>query len=180
MFNSRSDLGDSYRDSSFVYSIPSIELGCIGTVTVVEFCYRIHNDSIDNAPMNGYLVFNLSTLSQNRNSFKVKDSIPVNSRPNRVKCMGSGNSNMDNYYCCDMMRLNVADQFQLPTENFAFGVSTPSSMSLTSLQRFTDISIYCRIIHFQTGMSPLRGMTYEFGNAMLYNLRAVRFHLSKL
>ena len=178
MFNSRSDLGDSHRSTrSYVYSIPSTQLNCTGTITVVEFCYKIRNDEIDNAPQNGYLVFNLSTLNQSGSFFTVNDSIPVNSRPSRVKCMGSGNNNMDNYYCCDMMRLNGADQFQLPAENFAFGITTPSPMTPPNLQRFE--SMY-RLDHFQKEIPLLRGMTYDLGDAFLDELRALRFHLSKL
>ena len=176
MFNSRSDLGNSHqRSTSYVYSIPSTELNCTGTITVVD--YRIRNDSIDNAPKNGYLVFNLSTLYQSGSFFTVNDSIPVNSMPNRMKCMGSGNNNMDNYYCCDMMRLNGTDQFQLPAENFAFGITTPFPMSPPNLQRF--VSMY-KLKHFQREIPLLRGMTYNLSDAFLDELRALRFHLSKL
>ena len=77
--------------------------------------------------------------------------------------------------CCDMIRLNVSDQFQLPSENFAFGITTP--ISPPNLQRF--VSMY-RLDHFQEGISLTKGMTYDFGDTFLDELRALRFHLSKL
>ena len=78
--------------------------------------------------------------------------------------MGSGNYDWNYYYCCYIVRLNVADQFQHPAENFAFGITTP--MSLPNLQRF--ISMY-RLDHFHEGISLLKGMMYDLGDAFLDN-----------
>ena len=175
VYDARNDLDNSFLYRSYVYSIPSSGLGCKGTVTAVEFCYKITNYRINNAPTDGYLVFTLSKLSQNGRFFTVEDSIPVNSKPDRVKCMGFGNSGRDYNYCCDSMRLHTADQFQLPAENFAFGITTPSAW--TNLQRFQT---KYRLEQFQKQFSFLStGFTYDFGRAFTDELRAFRFHLSK-
>ena len=173
VYDTRNDLGDSFLDRSYVYSIPSSGLGCTGTATAVEFCYKITKFGINNAPTDGYLVFTLSMLSQNGSSFTVEDSIPVKSIPSRVKCMGFRN----NYYCCDSVRLHTANQFQLPAKNFAFGITTPLPWWSPNLQRF--VTEY-RLEQFQKEISLSTGITYYFGNAFTDELRAFRFHLSKL
>ena len=178
VYDARNNLGDSGRGWSYAYSIPSSGLGCTGTATAVEFCYKITNFKINTAPPDGYLVFTLSMLSQNGSSFTVEDSIPVNSRPNRVKCMGSGNKDWNKYYCCDSVRLHPANQFQLPAENFAFGITTPHVWAWwPNLQLFvTKYSLEL----FQKRISLSTGMTYSFDKASTDELRAFRFHLSKL
>ena len=45
-------------------SIPSSGLGCTGTASAVEFCYKITNFGIKYTPPDGYLVYTLSMLSQ--------------------------------------------------------------------------------------------------------------------
>ena len=174
VYDARNDLGNSGRGWSYAYSIPSSGLGCTGTATAVEFCYKITNVEINNAPPDGYLVFTLSMLSQNGSSFSVEYSIPVNSRPDRVKCMG--NKHWNRYFCCDSVRLLTANQFQLPAENFAFGITTPWAR-WPNLQRFvTKYSLEL----FQKRISLATGMTYSFDKAFTDELRAFRFLLSKL
>ena len=175
VYDARNDLGDSGQGLSFVYSIPSSGLGCTGTATAVEFCYKITIFGFNNAPPDGYLVFTLSMLSQSGSSFTVEYSIPVNSRPNIVKCVWSGNYYW-NYYCCDSVRLHTANQFQLPADNFAFGITTPLSLwNSPTLQFITKYSSE----QYQKEISLSTGMTYYFGNAFTAELRAFRFHLSK-
>ena len=169
VYDASSDLQNSPRGWSFVYSIPSSGLGCTGTVTAIEFCYRIPRNIIDNAPAEGYLVFTLSRLRQKGSCFRVRDSIPVNSRPDTIKCSR-------NRYCCDIMTLHTADRFLLPAENFDFGITTPSP-SLPNLQRFKTLY---RVEQFRKKISLSTGFLCNFGNAFTDELQTFRFHLSKL
>ena len=165
-----SDLADSGLHQSYVYSIPT-NLSCTGTVTAVEFCYGIHNSDIypnSKVPAEGFMVFTLSTWSPNGSSFTVEDSIQVYSNPINITCDGGGNR-----VCCDTVALESADQFQLPADNVvAVGITIPTA----ALQRLTAMDT---VTVFQQQISPVRGMTYDLGDATTGQFQALRLLLSK-
>lgn len=175
IINATNDIGNFFISTTYAYPIPEA-VGCVGTVSVVQFCYRIPSDRIGNAPSQGYLIFNMSTLSQSSNMFTVINVISVYSIPDNVKRTEEiGDSS--NSYCCEKVTLETEDHFQLPQEDFALGIMTPSSSS-PNLQRFETMF---RLEHFQQqGLtSLLKGTTYNFGTIFVDELRTLRLHLSE-
>ena len=165
-------MADSGLHESYVYSIPT-NLSCIGTVTAVEFCYGIHISDIKRTPNKGYMVFTLSTWNPSGSSFTVEDSIQVYSYPSRITCdQKIGGSRV----CCDTILLESADQFQLPADNVvAVGITIPP-MPIATLQRLASADT---VTVYQLQSSPVRGMTYDLGNAASRPFQALKLHISK-
>ena len=172
--NTRANVADSGLHQSYVYSIPT-NLSCTGTVTAVEFCYGIHNryTNPSQVPAGGFMVFTLSTWSPSGSSFTVKDSIQVYSDPGSITCdqtIGDGR------VCCDTVLLESVDQFRLPADNVvAVGITIPP-MPTATLRRLTLMDI---VTVFQLQISPVRGMTYDLGDATTGQFQALRLLLSK-
>ena len=167
-----SDLTDSGQ--SYVYPIPT-NLGCTGTVTAVEFCYGIHqrDTTPGRLPAEGYMVFTLSTWNPSGSSFTVKDSIQVYSDPSSIAC---DSTDRGGRVCCDTVPLVSADQFQLPADNVvAVGITIPP-MPTAILQILSSMDT---VTVFQQQISPVRGMTYNLGDATTGQFQALRLYLSK-
>ena len=167
-------MADSGLHQSYVYPIPT-NLGCTGTVTAVEFCYGIRNryTNPSQVPAEGFMVFTLSTWSPSGSSFTVKDSIQVYSDPGSITCDKTGG---DGRLCCDTIPLESADLFQLPADNVvAVGITIPPIPTAT-LQILTSMDT---VTVFQQRISPVRGMTYDLGDATTGQFQALRLHLSK-
>ena len=112
----------SSEGTTHIYPVPST-LNCSGTVTAVEYCYRIRDSQLGTEQ----LVFTLLTLQQSGLEFTITDVIPISSTPMSDICTESIFSIQ---YCCDILSLGMMDSFLLPAENFAFGVQISSSVNL--------------------------------------------------
>lgn len=109
-------------EDSTVYSIPPT-LNCTGAVSAVEFCYA----SISHFHTEEH-VYKLLILNKNDSSFTVTNTIDIYCTPSPGIC---ANRTLDPertiQYCCDKFSLNSQDQFRLPADNFAFGLTSPYS-----------------------------------------------------
>ena len=155
---------------AYIYSVPSTQVNCSGTVSAVEYCYRGSDGQLGTE----LLAFTLLTLEQNGLNFRVTDGIEVRTIPHSQICAESF-SNIQ--YCCDTTSLNMADHFILPAPNFAFGIAIPtSSVCLLGYQRLFQVA------HYQKAQTviPNVGSTFSVGNQVTQGLRALRFRLSEL
>lgn len=160
--------GNNWENSAHqtdIYPIP-VNSACTGTVTAIEFCYRIHQSR-----KSEYLqVLTLSTLNQTGTSFQVKKSIAVYVNVSTSTCDGTGF-----VYCCSTASLNITDYFSLPTNNFAIGVKVTDQYTPT-LQMFqssheVDGFIYQGSLEVGGTLNSLISGRYQF--------QALRLHLSK-
>ena len=155
---------------TYIYSAPSTQVNCSGTVSAVEYCYRGSDRQLGNEQ----LAFTLLTLEQNDRNFRITDRIEVRTTPHSQICTGSIFSIQ---YCCDATSLNMADHFPLPAPNFAFGIAIPTlSVSLLGYQSLFQVA------HYQVSQAiiPSVGSTFSVGNQVTQGLRLLRFQLSEL
>ena len=152
---------------TYIYSVPSTQVNCSGTVLAVEYCYRGSTGQLGTE----LLAFTLLTLEQNGRNFNITDRIEVRTTPHSQICTESF-SNIQ--YCCDTTSLNMADHFILPASNFAFGIAIPtSSVTLLGYQRLFQVA------HYQTVIQSVES-TFSVGNQVTQGLRLLRFQLSEL
>ena len=152
---------------TYIYSIPSTQVNCSGTVSAVEYCYRDGNGRALPA-------FTLLILEQNGLNFRITDRIEVRTTPHSQICT---ENLLSIQYCCDTTSLNMADHFILPTSNFAFGIAIPlSSVSLLGFRSSLQVA------HYQVAQTviPSVGSTFSVGNQVTQGLRVLRFRLSEL
>ena len=127
---------DSQLGVSYVYPVLSASRNCSGTVTAVQFCYRLRHRMLLGRAMH---VFTLNILAPLNNfSRSPSPSITVTSVPMVASQPCSGGicrSNRDDgqVYCCDHLRLDTLQTFAFPEEDFAIVIST-SPMNETRLQ----------------------------------------------
>lgn len=159
---------------SYIYPVPNTEVNCSGTVNAVEYCYTGSQNQFGTEQ----LVFTLSILNQSGSSITVINTKDVISTPNDGKCTLRSFSSIQ--YCCDVTSLSVADQFQLPASNFAFGITIPSSgVNLLgwSPSRYPDFIVN----HYVEDFPLTNGNTYMLNNIVIDQAhRLLRFHISKL
>ena len=159
---------------SFIYSVPSTQVNCSGTVLVVEYCYRGSNGQLGTE----LLAFTLLTLEQNGRDFRVTDRIEIRTTPLPQICTGDRFILPNYQYCCGTTSLNMADHFILPASNFAFGIAIPttSSVSLLGHQSLFQVA------HYQESQTiiPSVGSTFSVGNQVTQGLKLLRFQLSEL
>ena len=115
---------DSQLGVSYVYPVPSASRNCSGTVTAIQFCYRLqhHQSSMVH-------VFTLNILAPLNNFSRLSPSINVTSMPMVGSQPGSGGicySNRDggHIYCCDHLRLDTLQTFAFPKEDFVIVICT--------------------------------------------------------
>ena len=155
---------------SFIYSVPSTQVNCSGTVSAVEYCYRGSTGQLGTE----LLAFTLLTLEQNGLDFTITDRIEVRTTPRSQICTGDRLLFPSNQYCCDTTSLNMADHFILSASNFAFGITIPtSSVSLLGYQSLFQVAHYQAVI-------PSVGSTFSVSNQVTQGLRLLRFQLSEL
>lgn len=118
------------------------------------------------------MVFTLSTWNLSGSSFTVEYSIQVYSNPGSITCDYTG---VGFRVFCDTILLESADQFQLPADIFAFSITIPP-MPTATLQRLTSVDT---VTVFRLQISPVRGMTYDLGNATTHPFQALKLHLNK-
>lgn len=149
---------------AYIYPLPST-LNCNGRVSAVRYCY------FDSEFGTEKLIFTLLTLRQNGQNFMITDAIDIHS-----ECTG--------YYCCNISRLNIMDQFRLPAPNFAFAI-VPSSVDVLLIGYNGDIYPQYLVQHYrgqlQVAPIPLEiGSTISVGNITSDEaLRVFQFIISK-
>ena len=117
---------DSRLGVSYVYPIPSASRNCSGTVTAIQFCYRLRHRMLLGRAVH---VFTLNILASLNNFSRLSPSINVTSVPMVASQPGSGGicySNRDggHIYCCDHLRLDTLQMFAFPKEDFVIVIST--------------------------------------------------------
>ena len=154
---------------TYIYTVPSIEVSCSGTVSAIGYCYTGSSEQLETEQ----LVFTFLTLKQNGLNFTVTDSIEVRARPRSQICSQLRGT----LYCCDATSLNMTDHFILPASNFAFGIAIPPSS--VRLLGFNNPSL--QVAHYQEAQTviPSVGSTFSVGNLVTQGLRLLRFHISK-
>jgi hypothetical protein len=152
-------------------------LNCSGTVSAVSYCYFREAES----NFNEELIFTLLTLEQKgQNNFVVTNEINIHSTTTADIC-----TTFLGRTCCDTSQLNAANQFNLPTSNFAFGIISRSewSVSLGNLQTFgTSLSQYA-VEHYSlssVNVNVAMGSTITVGDLRTdTRLRRLKFFISK-
>ena len=151
---------------SYVYPVPSASRNCSGTVTAIQFCYRLQQLAQDGATLH---VFTMGILVQNANAaggYEKSDSIDVRSTPPGMSAQSNGNNTFcytvvnSERFCCDLFHLNNSLSFVFPQGHFAIAISTPSS-SMARLQMYrnqTDSQKYEVSSSFITDSSLLDGV----------------------
>ena len=94
-----------------IFPLPP-SLNCSGTVSAVQYCYEGDNLGTEQS------IFTLLILQQSGTTFNITNTVLVRSTPSNPICTSQFRRLT---YCCDVLTLDVADQFSLPTTGFAFG-----------------------------------------------------------
>ena len=148
----------------YIYPIPSV-LNCNGMVSAIDYCYRTEETGQQ-------LVFTLLTLVQNGLNFTITDVIEVRETLTRYsRLLG-----------CDITSssLNMMDYFQLPANNFAFGIVPASGVTLL---RFNLFQSHYHVEQYQTDSMTIGaldvGTSFTLNEAINAPLRIFRFRLSK-
>ena len=168
---------NSGQNQTYIFSTLS-GLDCSGTVTAIEYCYSGIRSF--NPPFflgNTWPVFALSILHKNGSTFSVIKVTEFATTPT-VSNMLCVRADGDINYCCDVMLLEYAQQFQIAASNFALGITvldsraallewnssfseymveqylTPSSMYLTAGMSFTlmdseKVNQTLKLLHFR-------------------------------
>ena len=173
---------------SYVYPVPSASRNCSGTVTAIQFCYRLQQLPQDGTTLH---VFTLGILVQNANTagYEESDSIDVRSTPPPgMRAQSNGNNTFcysleNSRFCCDLFHLNNSLSFVFPKGNFAIAISTPSS-SMARLQMYrnqTDSQEYEVSSSFITDSSLLDqgGLTPSGTSTTPLTFQAVKLLIGK-
>ena len=131
---------DSQLGVSYVYPVPSASRNCSGTVTGIQFCYRLRHHMLLGRAVH---VFSLNILAPLNNFSRLSPSINVTSVPMVGPQPHSGgicHSNRDDgqVYCCDYLRLDTLQTLAFPEEDFVIVIST-SPMNETRLQMWRHL-----------------------------------------
>ena len=104
---------------AYIYTIPpeSAQCNCSGTVTAVEFCYRIRAmDKVMSGETKEVFYFlSLTQDSSNQRRFIVNRRISINSTASNSICAEVGRRDR---VCCENKRL----EYQVPSSTFTFGI----------------------------------------------------------
>ena len=112
----------SQTDTLLIYRLPTL-LNCSGFVSRVGFCYQFNGTEAGVEQP----VFTLFMLERSGPNFTIISRTLINNTPSEQNCV---RGDMGPSYCCDTFNLSMANQFQLPTSNFAFGILPLSSDTL--------------------------------------------------
>ena len=132
---------DSQLGVSYVYPVLSASRNCSGTVTAIQFCYRLSHHRILGRVV---LVFTLNILASLNNISRLLQSINVTSVPMVVGLQPDGggicynNSDDGQIYCCDHLHIDTLQTFTFPEEDFAIVIST-SRTNETRLQMWRHV-----------------------------------------
>ena len=117
MFNG--ELRAIHDRRAYIYTIPpeSAQRNCSGTVTAVEFCYRVRTmDEVRSGETKEVFYFlSLTQDSSNQRRFTVNRRIIINSTASNSICAAVS---PDNRVCCENKRL----EYQVPSSTFTFGI----------------------------------------------------------
>ena len=168
---------DSPGGTTYIYGVDSNELNCSGIITEVQYCYRTTSSALDESA----LAFTLSVLSQDGTEFRVVDTINIRTTPTDSICASILFGLI--YYCCDNTSLQMEDQFQLHSPNFAYSISIPASSSITLLGHRASSFPHLIVEQYVTTVSLNIGQSYVFTSSdpkSNQTLRLFRFALRKL
>ena len=159
--------------ATYIYPVNGSQLNCSGTVTGVEYCYRGSSSDYGTE----ISVFTLSMLMQDSTGqFTVTDITDIRSTPTSTIC-----SSFFNAYCCDITLLNPEDQFQLPSQNFAYALTIPSSGFNLLGWRASSYPQYV-VRQYRSSVAPIVGGVYVLDSNDLITdeaHRLLRFLISK-
>ena len=97
-------------DSTLIYIYPVSPVNCTGTVSAIHFCYQTNTQQFNTEQC----FFTLLTMEQTGQNFTITDVIDVCNTPSEQVCANGR-------ICCETVPLMVP--FNLPSSNFAFGIS---------------------------------------------------------
>ena len=154
-----------------IFRLPP-ELNCSGTVTAVQFCY------IGGALSSGRerQIFRLLILQESNSTFTVTNRVLARSTQSEQICMLRVFPTAGLFlYCCDVLKLDLSDYFELPAPGFAFGVeSIYRLLTYNPLQNENDhLKVAQYRFHLETHSSTV-GSTFEFNEDDVIKDRALR------
>ena len=117
---------DSEPNKTNIYSIPVLPSGCSnGSVTGIRYCYTFRPRS---SPASFLLVFSLSIFRVSGALLNVVDVVNISSMPNRDNDMCVSPASDGTYYCCDFFELDPLQEFDVPSADTAFGITSVDTM----------------------------------------------------
>lgn len=168
---------DSLVGASYVYPVPAGQGGCSGSVTGLDFCYRVLT-SINSTRVH---VFTLLVLDLSSDYGRVLSSseIYASLSTNTSRCRPSE----DNLYCCGFTELTANEKFQFPVTSFALGITTSDSTAvvLQQFQNSPDKEMFTVLSSFVTNTSAWN-RTFNSADVIMSNVsfQAVRLQIGKL
>lgn len=161
-----------------IYPVPPV-LNCNGTVSALDFCYSERNMSRFNTEAEA---FKLLILNMNGTSFTVTNIIEVHSTARAGTCSIHRFTSITIQYCCDRFSLDPEDWFDVPSPNFAIGITTYPDTTRNLLayisSRFTNL-VAQSFEHVIEGEIPPVGSTITQEMSSNKALRMFSFVLGK-
>ena len=160
----------------YIFPLPS-SLSCNdGTVSAVQYCYFGSNFGTEQS------IFTLLILRQSGSTYTITDSVLVRSTPSDQICT---RVLVIFNYCCDIITLDMPDQFSLPASNFAFGTIASRENLFLAYDPDDDANSNLLVNHYrynQEDFDATEGSTFTVDNENLMTDRSVRllqFFISK-
>ena len=160
----------------YIFPLPS-SLSCNdGTVSAVQYCYFGSNFGTEQS------IFTLLILQQSGSTYTITNTVLVRSTPSDQICT---RVLLIFNYCCDIITLDMADQFDLPASNFAFGTIASRENLFLAYNLNNDANSNLLVNHYrfdQENFDATEGSTFTVDDDDLMNDRSVRllqFFISK-
>ena len=137
-------------------------MNCSGTVVGVEFCYV----ALEVAFGIDVPLFTLSVLEGKETNFTVLRTIVVRATPGEDCAVGA----RDNIFCCGNVPFNIEDQFQLPSSNFAYGLTILSGIANNLIafnRKSIPLNVSTFVDQYQRDDALRVGETYTFAPGSL-------------
>ena len=161
---------------TYIYPVNSAEINCSGTVTALDFCYRAFASDLGS----NSLVFTLSLLQGNGGiDYTVTNTVEVRGTSSSSDC---SRDIIGSRFCCEIFTLSPQDQFNLPSPNFAFGITIPSSGNINMFGLSPGTYSNLTAGQYQLSVAPVVGGVYSFpSNSLVVSetLKWLKFLISK-